>query len=97
MHEGNLAFLPGPDSPLTLAPVYDMLPMHYAPVRGVELPGREFIPALPLPAERACWLDAAAAAIAFWDGAADDERVSAGFRAVCEVNGREVRRLAALA
>ncbi|MET0961344.1 MAG: type II toxin-antitoxin system HipA family toxin YjjJ [Noviherbaspirillum sp.] len=30
MHEGNLSFRPG----LSLAPVYDMLPMAYAPVRG---------------------------------------------------------------
>ena len=30
MHEDNLAFRPG----LTLAPVYDMLPMLYAPLRG---------------------------------------------------------------
>lgn len=41
MHDGNLAFKPG----LKLAPVYDMLPMGYAPVRGMELPLRGFAPA----------------------------------------------------
>lgn len=97
MHEGNIAFRPpSPAAPgmLTLAPVYDMLPMLYAPVRGVELPLRRFAPTLPLPGEREAWLTAAAAAIQFWQSAADDGRISADFRAVCAENGREVARLA---
>ena len=51
MHEGNLSFqpaLPG-EVGLRLAPVYDMLPMMYAPARGVEIAPREFTPPLPLP------------------------------------------------
>lgn len=52
MHDGNLSFVPGQPGPW-LAPVYDMLPMLYAPQRGVELPERAFTPRLPLPAERA--------------------------------------------
>jgi len=99
MHEGNLAFVPGAEGkpPLALAPAYDMLPMLYAPVRGVELPQREFAPALPLPAEREDWLAAADAAIEFWSMAAADNRISASFRAACRVNGRELRRLKTLA
>ncbi len=99
MHEGNLAFVPGVEGkpPLELAPAYDMLPMLYAPVRGVELPQREFAPALPLPAEREDWLAAAEAAIEFWSMAAADSRISSGFRATCRVNGRELRRLKTLA
>jgi hypothetical protein len=98
MHEGNLAFVPGVDGgpPLELAPAYDMLPMLYAPGRGVELPQREFTPSLPLPAEREDWLAAADAAMAFWRAAAADERISAGFRAVCKANGKELKRLRAL-
>jgi len=98
MHEGNLAFVPGAEGgpPLELAPAYDMLPMLYAPARGVELPQREFAPALPLPLEREDWLAAADAALAFWRGAAADERISAGFRAVCKANGKELTRLRAL-
>lgn len=98
MHEGNLAFVPGAERqwPLALAPAYDMLPMLYAPARGVELPQREFAPALPLPAEREDWLAAADAAIAFWRAAGADERISAGFHAVCKANGREMKRLRAL-
>jgi hypothetical protein len=98
MHEGNLAFVPGEGGqpPLALAPAYDMLPMLYAPARGVELPQREYAPSLPLPAERDDWLAAADAAIVFWRAAGADERISAGFRVVCKANGKELKRLRTL-
>ena len=78
MHDGNLSFRPG----LQLAPMYDMLPMGYAPVRGVELPVKHFVPHLPLPAERATWLAAASAAEQFWSAASGDARISTDFRAI---------------
>jgi hypothetical protein len=90
MHDGNLAFRPG----LALAPVYDMLPMHYAPVRGVELPERQFAPPLPLPAERDVWQEAARAAIGFWERAARDARISEAFRHTCSRNAQIVENLA---
>lgn len=95
MHEGNLAFVPGEagQPPLALAPAYDMLPMLYAPARGVELPQRDYAPLLPLPAERDDWLAAADAAMVFWRAAGADERISAGFRSVCKANGKELKRL----
>lgn len=89
MHDGNLAFQPG----LTLAPIYDMLPMLYAPARGVELPARQFVPALPLPAEQAAWREAALAAIHFWRAAADDGRIGAAFRRTCADNGDALQKL----
>lgn len=82
MHEANLSFRPG----LCLAPVYDMLPMMYAPVRGVELPERQFAPRLPLPEESALWMQARHAAIAFWQAAGADRRISPAFRAICKEN-----------
>jgi hypothetical protein len=90
MHDGNLAFRPG----LSLAPVYDMLPMLYAPVRGVELPERIFAPPLPLPAEEASWRKAVDAAAGFWQLAAADTRISAGFRLTCAENAQTVLALA---
>ena len=95
MHDGNLSFTPrgsGSGSTLNLAPVYDMLPMLYAPQRGVELPPVTFAPRLPLPAERESWQLAASAAIQFWDQAADDTRISAEFRATCDQNARAARK-----
>jgi hypothetical protein len=89
--------MPGPSpGQLVLAPVYDMLPMAYAPLRGVELPVVPYAPALPLPQERASWSLASDAALAFWRAAARDTRISAGFRQQCASNAEELARVAAL-
>ena len=55
MHKGNLSFVPGPC--LQVAPVYDMLPMMYAP-----WPGESFLPPPsaqvcqhPETVTRGCW------------------------------------------
>lgn len=91
MHDGNLSFVPG----LRLAPVYDMLPMLYAPERGVELPQRVFRPALPTPAERSSWTGALVAARVFWSRAAADRRITREFRAICAQNVQHLDGLAA--
>ena len=85
MHTGNLSFQPmapaghaAQAAALQLAPVYDMLPMRYA----------------PLPAQRAAWLLACAVAIAFWARAAADARISAGLRALCRANAQSLQALA---
>lgn len=82
MHEGNLAFRPG----LKLAPIYDMLPMAYAPQRGGELPIREFKPELPLPSEKNVWSTAVKAAGNFWSRAAAEKSISDQFRNICIKN-----------
>ena len=89
MHEGNLSFHPG----LTLAPVYDMLPMRYAPQRGGEVPPQTFHPALPLPTESFEWRLAARAAMGYWQRCATDTRISAGFQAICAENAELLRRV----
>ena len=96
MHDGNLSFVPGAPG-LRLAPVYDMLPMLYAPQRGVELPERNFAPRLPLPAEREAWQQAARAAVDFWTRASSDTRISDGFRQTCARNAQAVSDAASLA
>lgn len=85
MHTGNLSFRPAQQR-LALAPAYDMLPMLYAPLPGGEVPARSFLPALPLPAQRQAWTDACTAALSFWRSAAEDSRISAGFRQLCAAN-----------
>jgi hypothetical protein len=99
MHDGNLSFRPqvsAATASLILAPSYDMLPMLYAPQRGVELPPVNFAPRLPLPAEREAWQDAVPAADQFWSRAADDARISAEFRALCVDNLHTVRKTVGL-
>jgi hypothetical protein len=103
MHAGNLSFRPqplGPETqvprrpgPLALAPVYDMLPMAYAPLPGGEVPPRAFEPTLPQPDQRAVWMSACHAAQGFWATAAADGRISGGFRALCLANSQHLQRL----
>ncbi|HSI50871.1 MAG TPA: type II toxin-antitoxin system HipA family toxin YjjJ [Ideonella sp.] len=103
MHTGNLSFRPAPTSNaaakagLQLAPAYDMLPMLYAPLAGGELPPRQFEPALPLPPQRTVWQTACTAALAFWQMAAEDSRISPAFRATCKQNRQRLEAVAALA
>ncbi len=86
MHDGNLAFRPG----LKLAPIYDMLPMLYAPNRGGEVPEKTFSPELPLPNEKSSWVVSARAAIKFWEACSVDLGISAGFRNICANNQRNI-------
>jgi hypothetical protein len=99
MHDGNLSFEPrvsATTTSLVLAPAYDMLPMLYAPQRGVELPPVNFAPRLPLPAEREAWTYAATAAGQFWSRAADDGRIGAQFRALSVDNLHTIRKTVGL-
>lgn len=91
MHDHNVSFRLQTTG-ISLAPVYDMLPMAYAPLRGAGPPTVSFAPKLPLPAEREAWREAADAAAHFWSTAADDTRISGGFRAICAANLEVVRR-----
>jgi HipA-like C-terminal domain len=92
MHDGNLAFCPAPGG-VQLAPVYDMLPMRYAPQRGVELAAVRFVPRPPLPSEQAVWTDAACAALRFWQRLEADQEVSVGFRTIAGANAATLNRL----
>ena len=94
MHRGNLSFVP--TLPMQVAPVYDMLPMMYAPLQGGEIPVVTFAPELPMPSQRHAWTQASVAAQAFWEAAAHDQRISKQFRTVCAENLATVRRLIAL-
>lgn len=99
MHMGNLSFRPqaaqfGP------APAYDMLPMHYAPLRGGEVPAALEFPRADLPAPPAGresgWQRMLQAALGFWSEAAGDRRISDGFRAICSSNLQQLQRFADL-
>lgn len=95
MHKGNLSFIPG--QPMRVAPVYDMLPMMYAPLAGGEIPQVQYGPALPTPKDRDVWHQASAAAFEFWESAAADARISKEFQAICRHNLQVLARLKTLA
>ena len=85
-HYGNISLLLADDD-WTLSPTYDMLPMLYAPVGGEvverDTAARRLQPtAATLPE----WECARALAAVFWQMAAEDERISAGFRSIAAQN-----------
>lgn len=87
MHLGNLSFLMDRTRVIDLAPVYDMLPMHYYPI-GDETPVREFKPHLPRPEMSDVARPALNAAIEYWSRLASDLRISDGFRNIALDNAR---------
>ncbi|MEO6279532.1 type II toxin-antitoxin system HipA family toxin YjjJ [Roseateles sp.] len=96
MHGGNLGFFHDAAG-LRLAPSYDQLPMRYAPLAGGEVLTPPLVAALPMPAERERWQRVAPLALAFWQTAAEDQRISTGFRELCAGNAATLDRAMALA
>lgn len=81
MHAGNLAFWFDDKLPFRPAPVYDMLPMQWAPTAQGELRTVEFAPLPPSATMQAAWLDAVSWAAQFWQRVASDvTHISADFR-----------------
>ncbi|MBU0893748.1 MAG: type II toxin-antitoxin system HipA family toxin YjjJ [Gammaproteobacteria bacterium] len=89
-HYGNISLVLEDDD-WALSPTYDMLPMLYAPVGG-ELVPRDFAsrPQQPTAATLGEWEEARDLALAFWQAAAGDKRVSADFRSIAAENARHV-------
>ena len=85
-HHGNVSLLLHQHR-WQLAPAYDMLPMYYAPVAG-EVVERDWASLLPRPNADtlSVWPQARLLALQFWQSAASDERISAEFRALAQVN-----------
>jgi hypothetical protein len=92
MHFGNLAFLLDGVRVTSLAPVYDMLPMHYHP-RQLELPANDH--ALPILGPEVADVAGSAleAAVGYWDSLAKDARISESFR---EIASRNLQRALAM-
>ncbi len=89
MHLGNVSLAPG-EQGFELLPLYDMLPMAFAPARG-ELPQIELHPPLRTDLNREVWTAAGEAAVEFWSRLAGDREVSRAFRAVAKRHGRRWR------
>jgi hypothetical protein len=92
MHFGNLSFLASVGGALSLAPIYDMLPMIYAPAAGDELPNRQFEPALPGAGNLSIWKSMAEAAEDYWRAVAAHESISKEFAVRALENAEAVLR-----
>lgn len=90
MHASNLSFMAEPGRPYALAPVYDMLPMAFAPRAGVGLP--DALPAVEVYAEVVdeVWRQALELARAFLARMRGAEGFSAGFGVCVEALERRV-------
>jgi hypothetical protein len=84
-HLGNLAFFDRYDGHFALAPVYDMLPMLYAPEHD-EIPAREFTPVPPSADSLNVYGRARELAEQYWRACAADARISEDFRRICAAN-----------
>ena len=86
MHYGNISLFLDPEPPLTLSPLYDMLPMSYRPGVDGTLPFH-VIKLMPSPPEeRKTWVKAAGLARIFWARVASDDTISIGFRDIATAN-----------
>jgi hypothetical protein len=93
MHFGNLAFFLDDRLPLRLAPLYDMLPMLWAPRPGEGEPNPDFAPKPPLPRNTEVWLDAAKLAENFWARVVESSLISDAFRPIAVRAGSAVKAL----
>ena len=84
MHQGNLSFVP--TTMLQIAPVYDMLPMLYAPLSSGEVPTPVFTPSPAPPGLQPIWREACEAACLYWQRCAQSPWVSASFATICMQN-----------
>jgi hypothetical protein len=83
MHFGNLGFHPTSDGGFTLAPIYDMLPMAYAP-NAAGIPEFEPVTA-PLHV-----VQAETMARDYWERLTTDARLSESFRSIAERHLRDM-------
>lgn len=78
-HFGNITLFDRYEGPFQLAPIYDMLPMLFAPQDG-QLPARAFQPAGPTAASLSVWPKARDLAEVYWRTLCQEPRLSEGFR-----------------
>ncbi|HDL8433104.1 transcriptional regulator [Yersinia enterocolitica] len=82
MHHGNLSFLHPENRPLSLAPIYDMLPMAFAPSGMGNM--RQTAPDITLSVDvsRDHWVRAQQLAGQFWQNVSSHPNVSVEFKAI---------------
>jgi len=96
MHFGNLSFYLTFEGEFVLAPIYDMLPMMYAPTVANAIPTRELEPPLPNADSLDIWQEMTAIARGFWESAGSHELISPGFKAIAHCNAEIVGRASRL-
>ncbi|MDQ8182216.1 type II toxin-antitoxin system HipA family toxin YjjJ [Pelagicoccus sp. SDUM812005] len=91
MHLGNLSVFLTPQLPLELCPIYDMLPMRYAPQRSGDLPTKPIDVRPPRPEELSQWQPAAQAAARFWTQLTEALPANSNLRESAQENSRRIQ------
>lgn len=91
-HFGNLTFYVSDKGQLRLAPVYDMLPMIFAPQQS-SVVDRAFTPGRPTADNHDVWADAARHAIEYWTRLGQIDQLDVELRTRCLQHGRAVKEL----
>ena len=86
MHLGNLSFTIEKGI-FKLLPVYDMLPMMYAPERGEIIPRQLNIPVQPMQYQEA-WQQTGQQAITYWEILCEELKISNDFKQIAENNAQ---------
>ena len=84
MHQGNLSFLRPELRPVALAPLYDMLPMAFAPTSSGNMRHTALEIRLSHEVSGAIWRQAELMALAFWQRTAQHELISEAFRGLAD-------------
>ena len=80
MHLGNASVISKGGRPYELAPIYDMLPMYYAPKASGDLPYESFQPRINTATSRVHWEAAHSPAIQFWQSVLEHPAISTHFK-----------------
>ena len=89
-HFGNLTLFDRYEGPFELAPVYDMLPMLFAP-QHEQIIERRYVPPAPTAALLPVWSQARTMAERYWTVLADDAGLSDSFRQLCAQSLQRLR------
>ncbi len=93
MHSGNLSFMCDGQPPLSLAPVYDMLPMAYAPLGSGDMNSKPLNFSLPRPEYLEDWKAVLPIAIKFWSEAMSLPNLSESMQTIASENYRLISSL----
>lgn len=91
MHFGNLSFFAPWDAGYSLAPLYDMLPMRYAPSVANALPAEPMEVPVPTADSLDIWAETVSLGIEFWGTVAAHPKISASFAELARANAGILR------
>ncbi|HYG07469.1 MAG TPA: type II toxin-antitoxin system HipA family toxin YjjJ [Stenotrophomonas sp.] len=94
MHLGNFGLMLDEALPLSVAPVYDMLPMRLRPTSQGTVVAREYVVPVPVAGQYEHWRWAAEAALEFWQRVQGTAQIEPEVQAFAQRAASEIRQLA---